>query len=293
MNDFYDGKYDVLLSTNIIGAGIDLPTANTIIIYKADMFGLGQLYQMRGRVGRSKTRAYAYFTIPPGRVPSKSAIKRLEVIQNIDSLGAGFSVASHDMDIRGFGNMLGDEQSGQVREVGVELYQDMLKEAVENAKAVAHNKPEEESWNPSINLGIAVLIPDTYVADIELRLGLYKRVANLKSDEELEEIAVEMIDRFGKLPREVENLLDSMKIKQQCLRAGITKIDAGPKGVILSFHNNQFKNPDKLIDFITKNPVRTKIRGDHKLVLLYEWKSAEERLSGTRKSLNQIVKLAA
>jgi len=293
MNDFYDGKYDVLLSTNIIGSGIDLPTANTIIIYKADMFGLSQLYQMRGRVGRSKTRAYAYFTIPQRRIPSKTALKRLEVIQNIDSLGAGFSVASHDMDIRGFGNMLGDEQSGNVKEVGIELYQEMLKEAVENAKAVANQEPENESWSPSINLGISVLIPDDYVLDIELRLGLYKRIANMSTEEDLEEIAVEMIDRFGRLPVEVENLLDVMKIKQQCLKAGVSKIDAGPKGIILSFHNNKFKNPDALIDFISKNPLKTKIRGDQKLVLLHQWKNSKERLQGTKESLNKIVQLAA
>lgn len=293
MNDFYDGKYDVLLSTNIIGSGIDLPTANTIIIYKADMFGLAQLYQMRGRVGRSKTRAYAYFTFPPRRTPSKTALKRLEVIQNIDSLGAGFSVASHDMDIRGFGNMLGDEQSGNVKEVGIELYQEMLREAVENAKSIANHEPENESWSPSINLGISVLIPDDYVLDIELRLGLYKRIANMATEDELEEIAVEMIDRFGKLPKEVENLLDIMKIKQQCLRAGVSKIDAGPKGIIISFHNNKFKNPDALIDFIAKNPLKTKIRGDQKLVLLHQWKDANERLKGTRNSLEKIVELAA
>jgi transcription-repair coupling factor (superfamily II helicase) len=294
MNDFYDGKYDVLLSTNIIGSGIDLPTANTIIVYRSDMFGLAQLYQMRGRVGRSKTRAYAYFTIPPKRLPSKTALKRLEVIQNIDALGAGFSVASHDMDIRGFGNMLGDEQSGQVREVGIELYQEMLREAVENAK-LSHNKDAEEieHFSPTINLGIPVLIPEEYVSDIELRLGLYKRIANLESEDELEQMAVEMIDRFGPMPKEVSNLLDIMKIKQQCIKAGIDKIDAGPKGIILSFHNNKFKNPDALISFIAKNPLKTKIRGDQKLILLYEWKDAEERLKGTRSSLENIVKLAA
>jgi transcription-repair coupling factor (superfamily II helicase) len=294
MNDFYDGKYDVLLSTNIIGSGIDLPTANTIIIYKSDMFGLAQLYQMRGRVGRSKTRAYAYFTISLKRIPSKTAMKRLEVIQNIDALGAGFSVASHDMDIRGFGNMLGDEQSGQVREVGIELYQDMLREAIENAKASLKNEEEEnERWNPSINLGIAVLIPEEYVADIELRLGLYKRIANLETNEDLEQIAAEMIDRFGPLPKEVSNLLDIMKIKQQCIKAGIDKIDVGPKGIILSFHNNKFKNPDALINFIAKNPLKTKIRGDQKLVFLHEWPDAEARLKGTRAALDNVVKLAA
>jgi transcription-repair coupling factor (superfamily II helicase) len=293
MNDFYDGKYDVLLSTNIIGSGIDLPTANTIIIYKSDMFGLAQLYQMRGRVGRSKTRAYAYFTIAPNRIPSKTAMKRLEVIGNIDALGAGFSVASHDMDIRGFGNMLGDEQSGQVREVGLELYQEMLRDAIENAKHSFKDEEAAEHWSPSINLGIAVLIPDDYVSDIELRLGLYKRISTMQSEADLESIAAEMIDRFGPLPQEVSNLLDIMKIKQQCLLAGIDKIDAGPKGIVLSFHNNKFKNPEALINFIAKNPLKTKIRGDQKLVLLSEWQTAEERIKGTKSLLENIVRLAA
>ena len=171
MNDFYDGKYDVLLSTNIIGSGIDLPTANTIIIYRADMFGLAQLYQMRGRVGRSKIRAYAYFTTPPKRVPNPTALKRLEVMQNLDSLGAGFSLASHDMDIRGFGNLVGEQQSGQIKEVGVELYQDMLKEAIEQAKAQKDGSVEHEDddWTPHINLGISVLIPEAYISDLGCR----------------------------------------------------------------------------------------------------------------------------
>ena len=170
----------------------------------------------------------------------------------------------------------------------------MLREAVENAK-ISHGKDEvdNESFSPTINLGIAVLIPEEYVSDIELRLGLYKRIANLESEEELEQMAVEMIDRFGPMPKEVSNLLDIMKIKQQCIKAGIDKIDAGPKGIILSFHNNKFKNPDALISFIAKNPLKTKIRGDQKLILLYEWESAEERLKGTRKSLDNIVSLAA
>lgn len=295
MNDFYDGKYDILLSTNIIGSGIDLPTANTIIVYKSDLFGLAQLYQMRGRVGRSKTRAYAYFTIPPKRLPTKTALRRLEVIQNIDSLGAGFSVASHDMDIRGFGNMLGDEQSGQIREVGVELYQEMLRDAIENTK-IAREKDGaeiEEKWSPAINLGMAVLIPEEYVPDINLRLGLYKRIAHLETENEVESIAAEMIDRFGQLPQEVKNLLEIMKVKQQCIKAGVDRIDAGPKGIVISFHNDIFKNPEALINYIAKNPLKTKIRGDQKLVLMHECKNTEERLKTTRSSLENLINLAA
>lgn len=294
MNEFYDGKYDVLLATNIIGSGLDLPTANTIIVHRADMFGLAQLYQMRGRVGRSKIRAYAYFTIPPKRVPTKTALKRLEVMQNLDSLGAGFTLASHDMDIRGFGNLVGEEQSGQVKEVGIELYQEMLKEAIESVKIQQDTGAESaERWSPHINLGISILIPDTYVSDLELRLGLYRRIANAENNDEIEALASEMIDRFGNLPKEVSNLLDVMKIKQLCHQAGVSKVEAGPKGIVLSFHNNEFKNPEALIAFITKNRATAKLRGDQSIVLKQEWKNADERLKGARSSLENIIKLAA
>ncbi len=293
MNDFYDGKFDLLISTNIIGSGLDLPTANTIIVHRADMFGLAQLYQMRGRVGRSKIRAYAYFTTAPRRVPSPVAMKRLEVIQNLDSLGAGFSLASHDMDIRGFGNMLGEEQSGQIREVGVELYQEMLSQAVANAKSAHHDEEVADKFSPQINLGIAVLIPEAYIADIELRLGMYRRLSGAENNAELESLAAEMIDRFGKFPEDVTNLFEIMKIKQQCILAGISKIDAGPKGIVITFHNNIFKNPEALINFIAKNPVNTKIRGDMKLVFMNEWNSPAERIRGVRNSLDKITQLAA
>lgn len=294
MNAFYDGKYDVLISTNIIGSGIDLPTANTIIIHRSDMFGLGQLYQLRGRVGRSKLRAYAYFTIAERRVPTKTALRRLEVMQNLDALGAGFSLASHDMDIRGFGNLLGDEQSGQVKEVGVELYQEMLRDAIEATKtAKIDTLIEDEHFSPSINLGISVLIPDAYVSDLDLRLGLYKRIGGLETEDEIEQMAAELIDRFGPLPVEVENLLHIMKIKHLCRQAGIEKVDTGPKGMVLSFFNNKFKKPEKLIDYIAKNPVRIKLRGDQKLILFHEWKTPEDKLAGTKASLEEIVGLAA
>lgn len=294
MNEFYDGKYDVLLSTNIIGSGIDLPTANTIIVWRADKFGLSQLYQMRGRVGRSKTRAYAYFTMPPKKKPSEMAVKRLEVIQNLDSLGAGFTLASHDMDIRGFGNLLGEEQSGQVKEVGVELYQQMLKDAIDATKAESLGEEEvEERFSPIINLGISVMIPEDYIQNIDLRLGMYHRIANAESDEEIELIAAELIDRFGEIPNATNNLLEVMKVKLLCVKANVEKIDVGPKGIILKFHNDNFSNPDALISFISKNRLTSKLRGDQKLVLFKEWKSAEERLKGTKKSLENIVKLVA
>ncbi len=296
MNAFYDGKYDLLLSTTIVESGLDVPSANTIILHRADMLGLAQLYQLRGRVGRGKTRAYAYLTLPPRKVPSKMAIKRLEVMEKLDSLGAGFSLASHDMDIRGFGNLVGDEQSGHIREVGIELYQEMLQEAIENAKLEQPDDAEHTSsnkWSPQINIGLAVQIPETYVPDLALRMGLYRRVAELATDEQVEAFAAELIDRFGPMPEETQHLLDIVRIKQHCLKCGIEKIDTGPKGAVITFRNNSFARPDKLIEFIAKNPQSAKIRADHKLVLIENWEKDGNRMQGVRAMLKTIMALAA
>ena len=276
---FYDGAYDVLLSTNIIESGLDLPAVNTILIHRADMFGLAQLYQLRGRVGRSKTRAYAYLTLPPGQVLTKAAEKRLEVMQTLDSLGAGFSLASHDLDIRGAGNLVGDEQSGHIREVGVELYQQMLEEAVAEARGLGIDA-EEQEWSPQVSLGMAVLIPDWYVPDLTVRMGLYRRIAWLKEADEIEQIAAELIDRFGPIPAEAENLLEVVKIKQHCRRAGIAKLDAGPKGAVLQFLNDQVRDPAKLVEWLTAQKGTAKLRPDHKLVFSRIWETPKERMQG-------------
>ncbi len=193
MNAFYDGKYDVLVATNIVESGLDIPRANTLITYRADMFGLAQLYQIRGRIGRSKTRAYAYLTLPPRKKPTEAAEKRLRVLQSLDTLGAGFTLASHDLDIRGAGNLLGDEQSGHVKEVGFELYQEMLEEAVANARNAGDDTAQEaeDKWSPTINIGTSVLIPDTYVSDLSLRMELYRRIAIQETEEELEAFEVD------------------------------------------------------------------------------------------------------
>ncbi len=292
MNAFYDGTYDLLLATNIVGSGLDVPAANTIMIHRADMFGLAQLYQLRGRVGRGKLRAYAYLTLPARHKPSKMAQKKLEVMHSLDTLGAGFTVASHDMDIRGFGNLLGDEQSGHVREVGIELYQEMLKEAIETAKAEqdgAKGQVSEIGFSPQINLGLSVFIPDTYIQDLELRLGMYKRASMLKTVEDVEQFAVELIDRFGSLPEEVENLLSTVSIKQLCVKAGVDRLDAGAKGIVLSFYNNTFKNPEALINYITRNPLKTKIRADQKLVLMGEYQSLTARVVGAKRALEMLL----
>ena len=282
MNEFYDGKYDLLLSTSIIESGIDIPTANTMIIDRADMFGLSQLYQLRGRVGRSKTRAYAYLTLPHGKKLTREAERRLEVMQQLDTLGAGFQLASHDMDIRGFGNLLGEEQSGHVKEVGIELYQAMLEEAIADMKRRKDVKSDEEvpdSWSPQINLGMSVLIPESYVEDLPLRLSLYRRAANLASADELESFAAELVDRFGPSPLEVEHLMATLHIKLLCKHAGIARLDAGPKGVVLAFRNNKFANPPALIDHIARNPGRIKLRADQTLFIAAEAINEAARLA--------------
>jgi transcription-repair coupling factor (superfamily II helicase) len=292
MNAFYDHQYDVLLSTSIVESGLDIPSANTLIVHRADMFGLAQLYQLRGRVGRSKLRAYAYFTIPADARLSPAAEKRLKVLQTLDTLGAGFILASHDLDIRGAGNLLGEEQSGHIREVGFELYQSMLEEAVAALKG-GEAAIIEDQWSPRINLGTSVLIPEAYVPDLQVRLGLYRRLSAADSHEAIESFAAELIDRFGPLPEEVRHLLDIVEIKGLCRQAGVAQIDAGPKGAILAFRNNHFANPEGLIAFIQKEGSGVKLRPDHKLVYYAEWETPEERLHGARDLLKQLGAIAA
>lgn len=289
---FSDGKYDVLLSTNIIESGLDMPRVNTIIIHRADRFGLAQLYQLRGRVGRSKTRAYAYLTLPSGIKLSATAERRLEVMQTLDHLGAGFSLASHDLDIRGAGNLLGDEQSGHIREVGVELYQQMLEEAVAEARGLEQENDTGE-WSPQISIGIPVLIPYTYISDLPVRMGLYRRIALLGSREEIDALAAEMIDRFGPLPEEAENLLSTVSIKSLCRQANIEKVDAGTKGAVIAFRNNEFSNPGALVAFIQKHSGTAKLRPDHNLVYMRSWDDPEMRLNGVKGLLKSLAEMAA
>ncbi len=293
MTRFYDGLFDILVSTNIIESGLDLPSVNTIFIQRADMFGLAQLYQLRGRVGRSKTRAYAYLILPPGRILTKAAEKRLEVMQTLDTLGAGFSLASHDLDIRGAGNLLGAEQSGHIREVGIELYQQMLEEAVAEARGLDAGHSPEDDWSPTIGIGIPVMIPETYIDDLTVRMGLYRRLAWLDGADEIEAFAAEMINRFGSLPGEVENLLQTVALKKFCRDAGIEKVEAGFKGAVLSFRNNDFANPAGLVEWITSHQGTAKLRPDHKLVFMREWDNPAERLEGVRYLVGKLARIAA
>ncbi len=293
MNAFYDGAYDVLVSTTIIESGLDIPRANTLIVHRADRFGLAQLYQLRGRVGRSKARAYAYFTVRPNRILTGNAEKRLQVLQSLDTLGAGFSLASHDLDIRGAGNLLGEEQSGHIKEVGLELYQTMLEEAVAALREDAGEAGGDSEWSPQINVGTAVLIPETYVPDLDVRLSLYRRLSTLQEQEEIDGFAAEMIDRFGPLPEEVEHLLEIVAIKALCRRAGVAKVDAGPKGATLTFRNNTFANPAGLIAYITQSASDTKVRPDQTLVIRRHWPEADQRLKGIQHIITVLADIAA
>ncbi|MCE8005666.1 transcription-repair coupling factor [Aestuariivita sp.] len=281
MNAFYDGKYDVLLATTIVESGLDIPTANTMVIHRADMFGLSQLYQIRGRVGRSKTRAYAYLTTKPRVKLTPAAEKRLRVLGSLDTLGAGFTLASQDLDIRGAGNLLGEEQSGQMRDVGYELYQSMLEEAIAKIKAgeMEGLSEADDQWAPQINLGVPVLIPEGYVPDLDVRLGLYRRLSNLTTKVELEGFAAELIDRFGKLPREVNTLLLVVRIKAMCKRAGIAKLDGGPKGATLQFHNDKFASPQGLVEFIQDQRGMAKVK-DNKIVVRRDWRNDADKIKG-------------
>jgi transcription-repair coupling factor (superfamily II helicase) len=290
MNAFYDGQYDVLLSTTIVESGLDIPTANTMIVHRADMFGLAQLYQLRGRVGRSKLRAYALFTLPANKTLTQLAERRLKVLQSLDTLGAGFQLASHDLDIRGAGNLLGEEQSGHIKEVGFELYQQMLEEAVAELRGTG--EAADGSWSPQITIGTAVMIPETYVPDLQLRLGLYRRLADLQTAQEIDGFGAELIDRFGPLPEEVEHLLKVMFIKALCRKANVEKLDAGPKGVVIQFRNRAFPDPAGLVGYIAEQGSLAKIRPDHGIVLMRDWPTPAKRLSGAAVVMTQLARLA-
>ncbi len=299
MTAFGEGRYDVLVATNIVESGLDMPSVNTLIVHRADRFGLAQLYQLRGRIGRGKQRGYAYLTWPAGRTLSAAAERRLEVMQTLDTLGAGFTLASHDLDIRGAGNLLGEEQSGHIREVGIELYQQMLEEAVQELRhgEAAEEAPSREGM-VSINLGLPVLIPETYVPDLPVRLALYRRIGGLASDAESEAMAAELVDRFGPLPPEVVNLLDVVALKRACREAGVEKLEAGPKGMVLTFQARRFANPAGLIAWLGARRWQKeglaqdiKLRPDHRLVVSVELRP-EERVKAARRILGALARIA-
>ena len=292
MEEFCRGDYDVLVSTTIIESGLDIPRANTMIIHRSDMFGLSQLYQLRGRIGRSKLRGYAYLTYSSKSKITAAAFKRLDAIHRLDNLGAGFALASHDLDIRGAGNLLGSEQSGHIREVGVELYQNMLEEAILDLKSKDSSKGiHEKKWSPQINLGVSVLIPEDYVSDLHTRLGLYRRIGQMEDQSQIDDLIEELTDRFGSPPESVLHLLEVIVIKHFCRHAGVEKIDAGPKGAVFSFRENNFIEIDALIKYVSILDRGMRLRPDSRLVITKNWIQSRDRLDGIRKVLIDLCKM--
>ncbi|GHA11469.1 transcription-repair-coupling factor [Devosia pacifica] len=292
MNAFYDGQFDVLVATTIVESGLDIPNANTLIVHRADHFGLAQLYQIRGRIGRSKQRAYALFTVPPDRKLTDTAERRLGVLQSLETLGAGFQLASHDLDIRGAGNLLGEEQSGHIREVGYELYQSMLEEAVASLRSGEEEYVDNSEWSPQISLGMPVMIPEHYVPDLTVRMQLYRQLGDLKEAEEIDAAGAELIDRFGPLPEEVEALLKVILVKSLCRKANVEKVDAGPKGAVVTLRNNEFPNPGALVQIVADPGQQARIKPDQKIVFARNWPNADARLKGAAAILSRMAKAA-
>lgn len=292
MNNFYDGKFDVLVATTIVESGLDIPNANTLIVHRADNFGLAQLYQIRGRIGRAKQRAYALFTVPADRKLNDTAERRLSVLQSLETLGAGFQLASHDLDIRGAGNLLGDEQSGHIREVGFELYQAMLEEAVAALRDGDADYEDRNEWSPTISLGMPVMIPEHYVPDLQVRMQLYRRLGDLSDAREIDAAGAELIDRFGPLPEEVEALLKVILVKALCRTANVEKVDAGPKGAVITLRNREFPNPVGLVRMVSDPQMQVRIKPDQKLVFSRDWPTPEARLKGTAAILSRMARLA-
>jgi transcription-repair coupling factor (superfamily II helicase) len=291
MSAFYDRRYDVLLSTTIVESGLDIPAANTLIVHRADRFGLAQLYQLRGRVGRSKTRAYAYLTMAADRSITEAAQKRLQVLAELDSLGAGFQLASHDLDIRGAGNLLGDEQSGHIKEVGFELYQSMLEDAIVELKA--GGIPREEEFTPQISVDAPIMIPETYVPDLDLRMGLYRRLGELDDRNAIESFAAELIDRFGALPEETANLMKIVEVKLNLKQAMVAKLDIGARGAVVTFAPSGFPDLAGLLDYIERLKGAAKLRPDSKMTVARNWPMPEVRLDGALQLSRGLARVAA
>ncbi len=292
MTGFYDGAYDVLLSTTIIASGLDIPRANTLVVIRSDRFGLAQLHQIRGRVGRSKLRAYAYFTTDPRTGLTENAQRRLEVLAATEELGSGIALASRDLDIRGAGNLLGAEQAGHIREVGTELYQEMLEAEVLRQRA-ATGVEEEEDWSPRIEIGVSARIPESYIADFATRLGLYRRLADMKDAQSIEGMAAEIRDRFGPPPAEVERLYAVMKVKTLCHASGIASIDIGGRGAKVGFRPSAMAKPERLVDYVLSKPGDLQLRPDGTLLVKRRYERIAERAEAAISLCREIAKAMA
>ena len=279
MSDFYHQRYNVLVCSTIIETGIDVPTANTIIIERADNFGLAQLHQLRGRVGRSHHQAYAYLLTPPPKLMTKDAKRRLEALESLDNLGAGFILATHDLEIRGAGELLGNEQSGQIESIGFSLYMELLDAAVKALKEGREPSLEEITHQQAeIELRVPALLPDDYLGDVNMRLSFYKRIAAAESKQELDELKVELIDRFGLLPEATKNLLQIAEMRLMVKPLKVLKIDAGTQGGFIEFSPSAKVDPEKFIKLIQQNPIVYRFDGPLKFKFVKALPENKERL---------------
>jgi transcription-repair coupling factor (superfamily II helicase) len=289
MLDFYHRRFNVLLCTTIIESGIDVPTANTIVINRADRFGLAQLHQLRGRVGRSHHRAYAYLVAPPRAAMTADAIKRLEAIDSLEDLGSGFILATHDLEIRGAGELLGETQSGQIQEIGFSLYTELLNRAVESLKAGRQpDLLEPLNAGVEINLHLPALLPEDYVPDVHLRLMLYKRIASAVDRDEIDDLQVELIDRFGLLPQPAKNFMRTAGIKLDAMRLGIEKIDASSAGGYFQFGRRTAVNPMALVQLVQGDSETFRLRGADRLQYRLALPNDEDRFEFVERLLTRL-----
>ncbi|KMV33969.1 MULTISPECIES: transcription-repair coupling factor [Franconibacter] len=293
MNDFHHQRFNVLVCTTIIETGIDIPTANTIIIERADHFGLAQLHQLRGRVGRSHHQAYAWLLTPHPKAMTTDAQKRLEAIASLEDLGAGFALATHDLEIRGAGELLGEDQSGQMESIGFSLYMELLENAVDALKAGREPSLEDlTSQQTEVELRMPSLLPEDFIPDVNTRLSFYKRIASAKKERELEELKVELIDRFGLLPDPARNLLDIARLRQQAQKLGIRKIEANDKGGMLEFAEKNHVDPGWLIGLLQKEPQHYRLDGPTRLKFTRELAERKIRLEWVQKFMQQLAENA-
>ncbi|MDQ8576597.1 transcription-repair coupling factor, partial [Klebsiella aerogenes] len=289
MNDFHHQRFNVLVCTTIIETGIDIPTANTIIIERADHFGLAQLHQLRGRVGRSHHQAYAWLLTPHPKAMTTDAQKRLEAIASLEDLGAGFALATHDLEIRGAGELLGEGQSGQMETIGFSLYMELLENAVDALKEGREPSLEDlTSQQTEVELRMPALLPDDFIPDVNTRLSFYKRIASAKSEHDLDEIKVELIDRFGTLPDAARNLLDIARLRQQAQKLGIHKLECNEKGGVIEFNEKNNVNPVWLIGLLQKQPQHYRLDGPTRLKFFQELDERKTRMDWVRQFMRQL-----
>ena len=287
MVEFYNNEFQILLCTTIVESGLDLRKTNTMIVHNADRFGLSQLYQLRGRIGRSDIEAYCYYSVHDINGITENSLKRLKILKKFSTRGSSFNLASHDLDMRGSGNIIGGEQSGHVKEVGLELYHRLLKDKINELRT--DNKNIDNEWSPQLNLGLSVLIPESYIPNLNTRLYFYRKLAYLQSVEDLKLAKLEMFERFGELPKEVSHLIEITELRVSCKLLSIEKFDLGNRGLIIKFRDNKFDKIDQLIDFIQKGQYNIKLRTDQTLVYNFNIRNKNERIE---KAFNFVKKLS-